>query len=165
MDAHRSLSAGEPDSLRVLLASQPFCDDLDVEHVTAMASGVSERVLAPGDFVIRHGHRADDLHLLVEGDVALEISEPGREPLIVETLHAGDPIGWSWLYPPRTWAFDARCLSPARLLCLDGDNLRRLVEEDPRFGRDLALRVGRVIIERLQFARAQLVDASHHDHR
>jgi CRP/FNR family transcriptional regulator, cyclic AMP receptor protein len=162
---HGPLTAGDPDRLRVAVAGHPFCAGLAAEHVAAMAEAASEHRLDPGAFVIRHGGDADALHLLVDGDVALEMPDPGREPITVETLHAGDPLGWSWLYPPRTWAFDARCLTPVTLLSVDGDHLRHLVEADPRFGRELALRVGWVVIERLQFARAQLLDVHHHDHR
>jgi CRP/FNR family transcriptional regulator, cyclic AMP receptor protein len=161
----RPLGAGDPGSIRVALAGHPFCTGLTTEHVIAMAEGASERMLAAGDLVIRHGWVADALHLLVEGDVALEMSEPGYDPITIETLHGGDPIGWSWLYPPSTWAFDARCLSPVSLLSLDGAHLRRLVDDDPVLGRELALRIGRVVAERLQFARAQLLDIHHHDHR
>lgn len=165
MQAHRTLTAGDPDAMRAMIASHPFCAGLDADHVTAMADGASEHAYAVGDLIIRHGHDATALYLLVEGDVALEISEPAAEPLTVETLHAGDPLGWSWLYPPRSWAFDARCLTPARLLRLDGAHLRGLVEQDAAFGRDLTLRVGSVVVERLQHARAQIVDIRHHDHR
>jgi CRP/FNR family transcriptional regulator, cyclic AMP receptor protein len=162
---HGPLTAGDPDRLRVAVAGHPFCAGLAAEHVAAMAEAASEHRLDPGAFVIRHGGEADALHLLVDGDVALEMPDPGREPITVETLHAGDPLGWSWLYPPRTWAFDARCLSSVTLLSVDGAHLRRLVDADPRFGRELALRIGWVVIERLQFARAQLLDVHHHDHR
>jgi CRP/FNR family transcriptional regulator, cyclic AMP receptor protein len=162
---HGPLTAGDPDRLRVALAGHPFCAGLAAEHVAQMAEATSEHTLAAEDFVIRHGGDADALHLLVEGDVALEMTDPGREPITVETLHAGDPIGWSWLYPPSTWAFDARCLSAVALLSIDGGHLRRLVAADPVFGRELALRIGWVVIERLQFARAQLLDVHHHDHR
>jgi CRP/FNR family transcriptional regulator, cyclic AMP receptor protein len=159
------LSPGEHDALRVAIAGHPFCEGLSAEHVTAMAQGASDRRLAAGSFVIRHGWVADALHLLVDGDVALEMSDPGREPITIETLHGGDPLGWSWLYTPSTWAFDARCLTETRVLTLDGAHLRQLVADDPVIGRALALRVGRVVSERLQFARAQLLDVQHHDHR
>jgi CRP/FNR family transcriptional regulator, cyclic AMP receptor protein len=161
----RPLETVDPDALRVAIASHPFCRGLEADHVTAMAEGATSRELAAGEFVIRHGWVADALHLLVDGDVALEMSDPGREPITVETLHGGDPLGWSWLYTPSTWAFDARCLTATQLLTLDGGHLRQLVADDPVLGRELALRVGRVVAERLQFARAQLLDVHHHDDR
>jgi CRP/FNR family transcriptional regulator, cyclic AMP receptor protein len=165
MERRGPLTAGDPGAVRAAIASHPFCEGLPAEHVASMAEGASERVLAAGDFVIRHGGLADALHLLVEGDVALEMAEPTREPMTLETLHAGDPLGWSWLYPPSTWAFDARCRTRTRVLSVDGAHLRQLMEVDPVFGRELALRIGRVVAQRLQHARSQLLSVQLHDHR
>jgi CRP/FNR family transcriptional regulator, cyclic AMP receptor protein len=165
MSAHGPLPAGDPGTARVAIASHPFCAGLDATRVSALADGAGELSFAAGDLVLQHGHDADALYLLLEGDVSVEVADPAHETLTIETLHAGDPLGWSWLYPPRVWAFDARCLGQTRAVRVDADHLRRLIDDDPAFGRDLALRMGRVVVERLQFARAQLVEAHLHDHR
>ena len=44
------------------------------------------------------------------GSVAIETEVPGRGAVTVETLHAGDVLGWSWLLPPYRSAFGARAL-------------------------------------------------------
>ena len=163
MGTHEPLHAGESDTVQVALASHPFCAELAAEHLALMAEGTSERTLGPDQFVIRHARPADALYLVVEGAVALEVSDPTRGPITIETIHSGDVIGWSWLFAPRNWAFDGRCLATTRLLRIDGDHLRALIDEHPVLGRDLVLRLGRVVVERLQSARVQLLDV-HHDH-
>jgi CRP/FNR family transcriptional regulator, cyclic AMP receptor protein len=163
MTSRAPLRAGDPDAARVALAGHPFCAGLQAEDLARMAEGASERRLDAGDFVIRHGGLADALYLLIDGDVSLEMADPGREPTTVETLHGGDTIGWSWLYPPSTWAFDARCRAATQLWCLDGAHLRQLMETDPRFGHELALRIGRLLAERLHATRAQLLAIQWHD--
>jgi len=160
---HAVLSSGDPDLLRVALAGHPFCADLAVEHVHAMSQVTSERHLPAGAFLLRRGHPADALALLLEGDVSLELTEPGDEPIVLETLHGGDPVGWSWLFPPHRWAFDARCLTPVRLLQLDAAQLRALMHADPVFGLALTHRIGQLVVQRLHFTRAQLVEITHHD--
>jgi CRP/FNR family transcriptional regulator, cyclic AMP receptor protein len=165
MSTREPLTAGDPGAARVAIASHPFCAGLDAAAVTTLADGASELSFTTGDLVLQHGHDADAMYLLLEGDVSVEVADPAHETLTIETLHAGDPLGWSWLYPPHTWAFDARCLGPTRTVRLDAGHLRRLIDQDPAFGRDLALRMGRVVVERLQFARAQLVEAHLHDQR
>ncbi|MFO7959808.1 MAG: cyclic nucleotide-binding domain-containing protein [Nitriliruptoraceae bacterium] len=157
------LSSGDPDTLRVALAGHPFCADLDVEHVRALSETASERELPAGGFVLRRGQPAAALTLLLDGDVSLELTEPGDEPIVLETLHGGDPVGWSWLFPPHRWAFDARCLTPVRLLQLDAAQLRTLMSADPVFGLALTQRIGQLVVQRLQFTRAQLVEITHHD--
>jgi CRP/FNR family transcriptional regulator, cyclic AMP receptor protein len=159
------LPAGDPAAASVAIASHPFCAGLHADDLARMAEGASERRLEAGDFVIRHGGLADALYLLVDGDVSLEMADPGRDPTTLETLHGGDTIGWSWLFPPWTWAFDARCRTATQLWCLDGEHLRHLMETDPRLGYELALRIGRLVAERLHAARAQLLAIQWYDDR
>ncbi len=163
MSHHASLTAGDPDTLRVTLAGHPFCADLDVGHVRAMAEATSEHELPAGSLLLQRGHAADALALLLDGDVSLEVTEPGDDPIVLETLHGGDPVGWSWLFPPYRWLFDARCLTPVRLLQLDAAHLRGLIDTDPVFGLALSQRIGLLVVQRLQFTRAQLVEMTHHD--
>jgi CRP/FNR family transcriptional regulator, cyclic AMP receptor protein len=165
MRIREELPAGDPAAARIALAGHPFCAGLRAEDLAGMAEGASERRLDAGDLVIRHGGLADALYLLVDGDVSLEMADPGRDPTTVETLHGGDTIGWSWLFPPATWAFDARCLTTTQLWCLDGAHLRDLMTTDPRFGHEVALRVGRVLAERLHATRTQLLAIRWHDDR
>ncbi len=157
------LQAGDPDTLRVTLAGHPFCAGLEVAHVQAMAELASEHTFGPGTFLLRRGYAARTLFLLLQGDVSLEIVEPGADAIVLETLHEGETVGWSWLFPPHRWSFDARCLSPVRLVQLDADRLRALMARDPALGRDLAVRVGQLVVQRLQLTRAQLVEIQHHD--
>ena len=45
---------------------------------------------------------------------------PGAGAVVIETLDAGDVLGWSWLFPPYRWHFDAVCSTQVH-----GDRLRR----------------------------------------
>jgi hypothetical protein len=67
-------------------------------------------------------------------------------------------IGWSWLFAPHRWNFDARALSQVRATAFDGACLRGKCEEDPAFGYDLMKRFARVMTERLQWTRLRLLD-------
>ena len=41
--------------------------------------------------------------------------------MTIETIEAGEVLGWSWLFPPYRWHFDARALAPVRATAFDGD--------------------------------------------
>jgi CRP/FNR family cyclic AMP-dependent transcriptional regulator len=158
------MAATRPDTsdLAATVAAHPFAAGLDRSHVEAMAAAATVRRFAAGTFVFRHGAPATAFHLVVDGRVALEVADPGHGSIVVETLAAGEPLGWSWLFPHRTWAFDARAVVDTRTVAIDADRLRGMIEEDAPFGRELALRIGRVAVDRLLHTRAQLVDAHHH---
>lgn len=160
-----SLPAGDPDALRSVIAEHAFCSGFAAEHVIAMAQGAMVATVPAGSFVFRRGAAATAFHLVTEGTVALEMASPGHEPLTIETLHPGDALGWSWLFTDRGWQFDAHCLTEVTTVGIDAGHLRRLIADDPAFGRDLVLRIGRVVVDRLIQTRAQLLDIHHHDHR
>lgn len=152
-------------ALAAEIAAQPFAAGLDQGHVEAMAAVTTRKVFGPGHHVFRHGGDATTFHLITAGRVALELGDPVQGSIVVETLQAGEPLGWSWLFPHRTWAFDARALDETRTLAIDAARLRDLMEADAGFGRELALRIGRVAVDRLLHTRAQLVIAHQHDGR
>jgi CRP-like cAMP-binding protein len=90
--------------------------------------------------------------------VAVEATIPGRDQVIVQTLSAGEVLGWSWLTPPYRWQFGARAIEPTTAIVLDTGQLRTLAEQDPPFGYALAIRLLVVVLDRLQATRARLLD-------
>ena len=90
--------------------------------------------------------------------MALEVYVPGRGAVVIQTVEEGDRVGWSWLFPPHVWKYDAKSLELTRALALDGKCLRAKCEADPRLGYELMKRVSRVMTERLEATRLQLID-------
>jgi CRP/FNR family transcriptional regulator, cyclic AMP receptor protein len=115
-----------------------------------------------GSYLFHEGDPADRLFLVRRGRVALELLVPGRGPLIVDTVQAGELLGVSWLFPPYRWQLDARAVKPVEALAADGAALRAACEQDPRFGYQLTQRIGAVMQHRLQSARVRLLDLYGH---
>jgi CRP-like cAMP-binding protein len=92
------------------------------------------------------------------GSVAVETFVPARGPMMIETIEAGEVIGWSWLFPPYRWHFDARALTQVRATSFDGACLRGKCDSDPALGYTLMSRFAQVLIERLQWTRLRLLD-------
>jgi CRP-like cAMP-binding protein len=78
--------------------------------------------------------------------------------MVIETLEAGDLLGWSWLFPPHRAHFDARALTLVRATSFDGACLRQKCAAEPEFGYDIMSRFAQVLIERLQWTRLRLLD-------
>lgn len=115
-----------------------------------------------GHVLCREGDLAESFFLIERGVVALEIVVPGRDALLIETLHDGDLLGWSWLYDPHRWQFDARATEPCALLVFDGACVRQACEADPALGYAFMQRFAAVMVERLQATRLQLLDVYGH---
>ena len=41
---------------------------------------------------------------------ARDCTRPARGAVVIETIETGEVVGWSWLFPPYRWHFDARAL-------------------------------------------------------
>jgi CRP-like cAMP-binding protein len=67
-------------------------------------------------------------------------------------------LGWSWLFPPYLWRFDARAATPTKAIFFYGTRLRELCEENHDLGYELMKRVSDIVIKRLQAARRELVE-------
>ncbi|MGE5293070.1 MAG: cyclic nucleotide-binding domain-containing protein [Micromonosporaceae bacterium] len=150
------------ETLEPLLRSHEFFRDLDPGYMTLLAGCASNVRFREGSFLFREGEPADRFFLIREGKVALEIAAPGRGAIIVQTVADGGVVGFSWLFEPHTWEFDARAASPVRAVAMDGVCLRGKCEQDPRLGYGLMQRFARIAIQRLQATRLQLLDVYGH---
>ncbi|HYM55894.1 MAG TPA: cyclic nucleotide-binding domain-containing protein [Solirubrobacteraceae bacterium] len=148
--------------LEELIAASPVFAGLAPAQLELIAGcGVNEH-FAAGDQLFREGGPADRFFLIREGAVALEIDAPGRGALVIETLHEGEVAGWSWLFEPYRWQFDARATAPTRVVAFDGACLRGKCEADHELGYELMRRFAASLIDRLQATRLQLLDVYGH---
>ena len=142
-----------------LLAAHPFVVGIEESQLARIAECAVSVVQFAADEVIFHaGGVARVLYLLRRGDVALEVVAPGGGTRIVATLHGGDALGWSWMFPPYRWAFDARASAATEAIVIDGEKLRRCAEADHELGYQVVWRVAREMADRLQATRLQLLD-------
>lgn len=145
-------------TIDMLVQDTPLFSGLKDDWLQLVAGcGVNVRFGA-GDSMFREGEPADTFYLIREGRIALETHIPARGPTTIETLDAGDVIGWSWLFPPYTWHFDARALEPLAAVAFDAACLRGKCDADPALGYQLMGRFAQVMVDRLQWTRLRLLD-------
>jgi CRP/FNR family cyclic AMP-dependent transcriptional regulator len=76
----------------------------------------------------------------------------------IQTVGAGEALGWSWLFPPYRWHFGALAVESVEAVALCARTMRNRMEENHEFGYAIALRVGHVLLERLQATRLRLLE-------
>ena len=143
-------------SLREEITTHPFFIGMRPEHLAHLAKNAREATYRAGEVIFREREPASECFLIQSGRVALEAHEPGRTALI-ETLGENDILGWSWLFPPFEWHFQARAIEDAMVIVLDGAHLLVTAEADRDFGYELMKRMVQILIERLQAARRKLL--------
>jgi CRP/FNR family cyclic AMP-dependent transcriptional regulator len=145
-------------TLDELIAVSPVFAGLLTAQLDVIAGcGVNEH-FAAGTQLFREGAPADRFFLIRDGAVALEVEAPGHGALVIETLHGGEVVGWSWLFEPHRWQFNGRAIESTRVAAFDGACLRGKCEADHDLGYELMRRFAASITERLQATRLQLLD-------
>ncbi|HWN96252.1 MAG TPA: Crp/Fnr family transcriptional regulator [Methylomirabilota bacterium] len=135
----------------------PFLAGMDERNRQIFLHGAKEQQFAPGEIIFREGDPANTLYLIEAGQVALETTSAGSGTTVIQTLGASDVLGWSWLFPPFAWHFQARATQPTRAICCDGGHLLVEAEEDPAFGYAVMRRISQLVIQRLQATRKKLI--------
>ena len=147
-----------PRSLDELLADVPLFEGLGDDARSLLAGCARNVHFDAGDRLFREGGEADVFYVVRHGSVAVEAFVPARGPVTIETIEAGDVLGWSWLFPPYRWHFDARALTVVRATVFDARCLREKCDSDPALGYALMGRFAQVLIDRLQSTRLRMLD-------
>ncbi len=150
---------GDAQTLQSIIARHPFLKGMSADHVKTLAGCAMQTEFRPGQFIFREGEMANRFYLIQRGKVALEAPGPESGAALIQEIGDGDVVGWSWLFPPYYWHFDARAVAPTTAVFLYGTRLREQCEQDPDLGYDLMKRFAQVLIRRLQATRDQLLEA------
>ena len=145
------------ETLLAVLQKHPFVEEFQPQHIEQLATMAKEVRFEPDQVVFREGDECSDFYLIVKGRVALEMAPPGHT-LRVQTLTAGDELGWSAVLMGRGKFFQARALDNVDALAIDGTALLASCREDKAFGFALMYRMLGVVSERLQATRLQVLD-------
>ncbi|MCI0486872.1 MAG: cyclic nucleotide-binding domain-containing protein [Blastocatellia bacterium] len=146
------------DTLESILAEHPFFNGLEARYQQLAVGCASNVRFEAGQYILRYGEEANNFYLIRHGKVALEVFAPNRGAVQIQTLEAGEILGWSWLIPPYRWRFDARAIELTRAIALDAKCLRAKCEEDHDLGYELLKRFAYIIGQRLEATRLQVMD-------
>ena len=145
------------ENLLATLRHHPFVAEFEPRHLEKLATLAREIRFERDQVLFREGDDCHDFYLILTGLVALEIVAPGHV-FRVQTLFAGDELGWSALLMGRGKHFQARTLERVDALAFDGAELLSACREDAMFGFLFMQRLLAVVAERLQATRLQLLD-------
>jgi CRP/FNR family transcriptional regulator, cyclic AMP receptor protein len=154
----RTARQRSPETMTNRLARHPFLRGLPDDYLGRLAGFARVEQFPAGTYLLRERHPASCFYLLEEGRVALEIHGAQRGQIVIETIEAGECLGWSWLFAPYRWHFSGRAIDSVRSMVLDGVQIRSLCETDHSFGYEMMKRTAGVMMQRLQATRLGLLD-------
>jgi len=146
------------ETILAMLRRHPFVAEFEPWQVEKLATLAKEIRFERDQTLFHVGDECSEFYLIITGLVALEIAAPGHT-FRVQTLFAGDELGWSALLMGRGKHLQARTLERVDALAFEGSELLAACREDTLFGFIFMQRLLGVVAERLQATRLQLMDA------
>jgi CRP/FNR family transcriptional regulator, cyclic AMP receptor protein len=158
VNEHNSVTLGRAE-LEAQVAAHPFFVGMSANYIRLLADCAMATRFEKDHVVFRAGETANRFYLIESGKIVLESGEnAGGEPVIIDTIGAGDLLGWSWIFPPYIWHFSARAVEPTGSIFFYGTILREYCDKDPTLGYELFKRMSEVMMRRLQRTRRQLLE-------
>jgi CRP-like cAMP-binding protein len=142
------------------LATHPFLHGMPGDQLAVFAQAACDVKFGARHRLFEDGGHASRFWLIQSGCVALDLNVPGQRRVRIETIGIGELLGWSWLFPPFTWAFGAVTIGPVEAFEFDGRAVRAYCAADPALGYELTRRLARVVASRLQATRIRLISVS-----
>lgn len=140
------------------VALHPFLAGMHRGQLVLLADCAVSVRFRSGEIILREGDHADRVYLIETGKVILESGRGYGKPVVVDTIGAGDLLGWSWMFPPYAWQFTARSVEATRAIFFAGPVLREYCERDPSLGYEFLKRLTAVMNRRMQNARRKMLD-------
>ena len=145
----------EPLATRVAL--HPFLAGMNRIHLTLLTDCAVSRHFNTGQTILRASDFANGFYLIETGKVLLESETGFGKSIVIQTIGAGDLLGWSWMFPPYVWQFTSRAIEPTTALFFYATIVREYCEKDHSLGYELLKRISAVMVTRLQAAHDQML--------
>lgn len=134
--------------------------DSELEKITDLCR---EEDYEAGMLIYKEGQVAKDLYIVADGKVALEMEVrlwPDAPPtqVTVDVLTRGEVFGKSALTEPHIRTLSPRCVEKAKVIAIDGSELRHLLDTAPHVGYKVMERIANTIGSRLMNTRKKLLD-------
>jgi CRP/FNR family transcriptional regulator, cyclic AMP receptor protein len=138
-----------------IVSAHPFLQGMSEHQLRILGDCAMQAHFNTNEMIFGEGEPADRFYLIQKGTVALEAYVRDKGNRLIQTIGAGDVLGWSWLFPPYFWHFTARALVPTDAVFIYTKPLREECETDHDLGYELMKRMAEVIVRRLQATRKQ----------
>jgi CRP/FNR family transcriptional regulator, cyclic AMP receptor protein len=142
-------------ALEMAVADHPFVRGMSSAHVQILTDCAMLTKFEAGQMVFHEGDIANRFYLIQQGKISLETRSHNTSVIAIQTVGAGDVVGWSWLFAPYYWHFSACALESTQAIFFYGTRLRERCEDDREFGYQLMRRVTSVLMLRLQVTMAE----------
>ncbi|KIG13050.1 hypothetical protein DB30_00587 [Enhygromyxa salina] len=131
------MTDGIPEDWLRALQATGLSLDADPSELALLASEFREVQLAPGELLVKQGDAGGSLFVVVDGTLAVTVTEPNGDVVEVPSLGPGSLVGQISLVLGGERTATVRALTPTRALELDRPSCIALVERHPQLMKPL----------------------------
>jgi len=143
-----------------VLRRYPYFAGIDEASLRQLAMIAEEKSSIPaGVQLFAEGEPVKHLGIIFRGEVNIQYLLGNGDMRTVDTLVAGDLLGFSALIEPFKYTGFGTTTQETDLVLIDALKLRDLAKRDPQLGYQLILEVAKLLAHRLEGARVQLAAA------
>lgn len=139
-----------------LLRRYPYFAPIHEWTLKRIAMVSQERAYAAGEHIFDEGEPANNIYLIVHGEVELQYLLPTGQSRTIDMIPAGELLGWSALVDPHRRVSRAIADRETEIVVIEAEMLRQLCDEDAVLGYRLMEQVCKVLSARLDATRMQL---------
>lgn len=142
-----------------MLANFDLFRDIPTNVLEEVSNVCEEVYVAKDGYVFREGERADKLHLLVKGSIALRVKLTSRPDSVTVSIvsRPHQTLGWSGVVSPNHYTASAFCEEDSMLVAIPADKFMAILEAHPEVGFKIMLRITEIISDRLRNSRQALL--------
>jgi CRP-like cAMP-binding protein len=106
--------------------------------------------------IYQDGELAKHLMVITEGEIDIALTFSAENQVVVGTLVPGDLMALSSLIPPYKLTSSAIARNDGKMICIEAEGLRALMEENPELGFHIMSGAAKALRDRLQSTRIEL---------
>jgi len=138
------------------LRRYPFFSAVSEESLAQLAELAEPMEVPRGTEMFHEGEVAEDLFIIVRGEVDIQFQLGSGQLKAVDKLLDGDLLNWSALIEPYKLTATGTAARPTEMISFNARKLRELCDRDHELGFRVMSKVCEVLAKRLQAARVML---------
>jgi len=127
-----------------------------LKEIAALSAEVSVK---KGGVIFQEGEKADKLHFLINGSVALRVNLTSRVESVTVSFVSSpyQSFGWSGIVAPNHYTANAESEEDSTLMVISAAPFMKLLEQNPESGFTVMQRITEIIADRLRNSRQALL--------
>ncbi len=132
---------------------------LDLGQLQLFSKHFTEKTFETGELVFTQGGLAENLYILLEGEVTLGIKAKGEIDITASSVgKKRETFGLSALIKPYRNNVSATCTKKIRVLSINGEVLRKLMKQNRKVGMEIMERLTEIYYSRINNTRAMITN-------